>query len=61
MRFRSRGQPVSNIVYRAKINADTTKERIHELMLYIDSIAEIQTTLRFGMPVKLEYDKHPPK
>jgi organic hydroperoxide reductase OsmC/OhrA len=59
--FEAEGKPASNIVYRAKIHADTSEERIHEMMLHIDSVAEIQNTLRFGIPVKLEYDKHPPK
>ena len=59
--FEAEGKPASNIVYRAKINADASEERIHELMLHVDSVAEIQNTLRFGTPVKLEYDKHPPE
>ena len=59
--FEAEGKPASNIVYRAKINADASEERIQELMLHIDSIAEIQNTLRLGTPVKLEYDKHHPK
>ena len=59
--FEAQRKPASNIVYRAKIIADASEERIHELMLHIDSVAEIQNTLRLGTPVKLEYDKHPPK
>ena len=59
--FDAEGKPASNIVYRAKINADASEEKIHELMLRVDSVAEIQNTLRVGTPVKLEYDKHPPK
>lgn len=59
--FEAEGKPASNIVYRAKINANASEERIQELMLHIDSVAEIQNTLRLGTPVKLEYDKHPPK
>lgn len=59
--FEAEGKPASNIVYRAKISADASKEEIHELMLHVDSIAEIQNTLWSGTPVKLEYDKHPPK
>jgi uncharacterized OsmC-like protein len=59
--FEAEGRPASNIVYRAKINAEASEEQIHELLLQIDSVAEIQNTLRVGTPVKLEYDKHPPK
>lgn len=59
--FEAAGKPASNIVYRARIQSDASEEKIHELMLHVDSVAEIQNTLRFGTPVKLEYDKHPPK
>jgi uncharacterized OsmC-like protein len=59
--FEAEGKPASNIVYRARIIADASEERIHELTLHVDSVAEIQNTLRLGIPVKLEYDKHPPK
>lgn len=59
--FEAEGKPASNIVYRAKISADASEERIQELMLQIDSMAEIQNTLRLGTPVKLEYDKYPPE
>jgi uncharacterized OsmC-like protein len=52
--FEAEAKPASNIVYRAKIDADASEEKIRELMLYIDSIAEIQNTLRVGTPVKLE-------
>ena len=51
--FEAEGKAASNIVYRAKINADASEEKIHELMLHVDSIAEIQNTLRVGTPVKL--------
>lgn len=59
--FEAEGKPASNIVYRVKINADVSEEKIRELIAHIDSIAEIQNTLRSETPVKLEYDKHPPK
>ncbi len=47
-------QPASNIVYRAKVKADASEAEIRDLMLYVDSTAEIQNTLRVGTPVKLE-------
>ena len=59
--FEAEGKPASNVVYRARIIADASEERIHELTLHVDSVAEIQNTLRLGTPVKFEYDKHPPK
>ena len=52
--FEAEGHPASNIIYRAKVNANASEETIRELMLYVDSIAEIQNTLRLGTPVKLE-------
>jgi len=52
--FEAEGQPASNIVYRAKVNADANREKIRELMLHTDTVAEIQNTLRMGTPVKLE-------
>jgi uncharacterized OsmC-like protein len=52
--FEAERMPASNIVYRVKVNADAGEEEIHELVMYVDSIAEIQNTLRLGTPVKLE-------
>ena len=54
--FQAAGMPGSNIIYRAKVNADASDEQIRELMLHTDAIAEIQNTLRVGTPVKLEID-----
>jgi uncharacterized OsmC-like protein len=52
--FEAPGRPASNIVYRAKVDADATEEQIRELMVHTDSVAEIQNTLRLGPPVRLE-------
>ena len=52
--FEAPGRPATNVVYRAKIDADATEEQIRELMLHTDSVAEIQNTLRLGTPVRLE-------
>ena len=52
--FDAERQPASNIVYRVQVNADAGEEEIHELVMYVDSIAEIQNTIRGGTPVKLE-------
>ena len=52
--FEAEGKPASNIVYRVRVNADASEEKIHELIVYTDSIAEIQNTLRLGTSVKLE-------
>jgi uncharacterized OsmC-like protein len=52
--FEAEGKPGSNIVYRAKVDANASQEDIHELLKYTDAVAEIQNTLRVGTPVKLE-------
>jgi uncharacterized OsmC-like protein len=52
--FEAERQPASNIVYRVKVNADASEEKLQELIRYVDSIAEIQNTLRLGTPVTLQ-------
>lgn len=52
--FEAEGKPASNIVYRAKVNANVSEEKIRELLLYTDTVAEIQNTLRAGTPIRLE-------
>ena len=52
--FEAEGKPGSNIVYRAKVNANASEEAIRELLRHTDTVAEIQNTLRVGTPVKLE-------
>jgi uncharacterized OsmC-like protein len=52
--FEAQGKPASDIVYRAKVNADASAEKIRELMLHTDTVVEVQNTLRVGTPVKFE-------
>jgi uncharacterized OsmC-like protein len=52
--FEAERMPATNIAYRVKVRADASEEAIQELILYTDSIAEIQNTVRLGTPVKLE-------
>ena len=52
--FEAERKPASNIVYRVKVNAKASEEKIQELIMYVDSTAEIQNTLRLGAPVTLE-------
>ncbi len=52
--FEAEGRPASNIVCRARIDADADEDKIRELMAHTDAVAEIQNTLRLGIPVKLE-------
>lgn len=52
--FEAEGKPASNIVYRAEIKANASNDEIRELMRHTDVVAEIQNTVRAGIPVKLE-------
>lgn len=52
--FEAERKPASNIVYRVKVNANASEEKIQELIMYVDSTAEIQNTLRLGTPVTLK-------
>jgi uncharacterized OsmC-like protein len=52
--FEAEGKPASNLVYRAKVNADASPEKIRELMLHTNTVVEIQNTLRVRTPIKFE-------
>lgn len=52
--FEAERQPATNIVYHVKVDADASEENLQELIRYVDSIAEIQNTLRAGTPVTLQ-------
>jgi len=52
--FEAERQPASNIVYRVRVDSDASADKLQELIQYVDSIAEIQNTLRVGTPVKLQ-------
>lgn len=52
--FGTAGEPAKNIVYRAKVTAQASKEEIQKLMRHTDRVAEIQNTLRAGITVTLE-------
>ncbi len=52
--FEAEGKPASNIIYRAKLKANASNDEIRELMSHTDVVAEIQNTVRAGIPVKLE-------
>ena len=52
--FGAERKPASNIVYHVKVDAEASAEKIQELVLYVDSIAEIQNTVRFGTSVTLD-------
>jgi uncharacterized OsmC-like protein len=52
--FEAEGKPASNILYWAKIKANASNDEIRELMNHTDAVAEIQNTVRAGIPVRLE-------
>ena len=52
--FGAEGEPARNIRYRAKVTAQAGEQSIRELMQATDRLAEIQNTLRLGLPVELE-------
>ncbi len=51
--FGSPGEPARNITYRARVRADENADAIRNLMQVTDRMAEIQNTLRLGLPVTL--------
>lgn len=52
--FGVEGEPAKNVMYRAKVNAKGMEQEIRALMEHTDRVAEIQNTLRVGLPVILE-------
>ena len=51
--FGAEGEGAKNVSYSAKVHAKGAEEEIRALMLYTDTVAEIQNTLRAGTNVKL--------
>lgn len=51
--FSGRGDPAKNIYFDVTISADGSTEAINQLLRLTDSVAEIQNTLRIGVPVVL--------
>ena len=52
--FGGPGAPASALSYRVAVSARATEQAIRDLILYTDSVVEVQNTLRLGMPVRLE-------
>jgi hypothetical protein len=48
-----RSQKSGYISYRARVKADANRQEILDLMRHIDTVAEIQNTLRAASPVAL--------
>ena len=51
--FGAEGEPTRNVKYRVKIAAQGDEREIRELTIHTDTVAEIQNTLRAGVPVAL--------
>ena len=53
--FEGEGAAARRVSYRAAVTAQAPREEILDLMQHTDSVAEIQNTLRQGMPVLLTH------
>jgi organic hydroperoxide reductase OsmC/OhrA len=51
--FGKAGEPARNVVYGAKVCAEANESEIVNLMKHTDTVAEIQNTMRSGIPVRL--------
>jgi organic hydroperoxide reductase OsmC/OhrA len=51
--FGAEGEPARNVTYRAAVAAQASEQQVRELMKHTDQVAEIQNTLRVGVPVTL--------
>lgn len=47
------GSVAENVTYRATVEAEASVEAIEALMRHTDTVAEVQNTLRLGLPVTL--------
>lgn len=52
--FGAAGSPASRLAYRVSVSARASEQRIRELILHTDTVAEVQNTLRRGTPVSLD-------
>ena len=52
--FGVEGEPAKNVLYRVKIAAQASEEEIKDMLSFVDTVAEIQNTLRVVTPVKLD-------
>jgi len=51
--FGAEGEPACNVGYEAKVWARAPQQTIRELMMHTDRTAEVQNTLRSGIPIQL--------
>ena len=52
--FESEGAPAKRLSYRVAVRAKAPEASIRDLITQTDSVAEVQNTLRLGLPVTLE-------
>ena len=52
--FGPEGGPAQRLAYRVTVRANAAEPSIRELITHTDGVAEIQNTLRLGLPVSLE-------
>ena len=52
--FGAEGESAKNVLYRAKVVAQASEEEIRNMLSFVDTVAEIQNTLRVVTPVKLD-------
>jgi uncharacterized OsmC-like protein len=51
--FGAEGEPAKNVTYRARVIAQAREDEIREMMMFTDTVAEIQNTMRAEIPVVL--------
>ncbi len=51
--FGAEGEPATNVIYRAKITTQASEQEVQDMMRFVDTVAEIQNTLRVLTPVTL--------
>ena len=51
--FGAEGEPAKNVTYRAKVAAQASEQEIQDMMRFVDTVAEIQNTLRVLTSVTL--------
>lgn len=51
--FGAEGEPARNVTYHVRVAADASEAQIRALLSHTDRVAEIQNTLRTGVPVTL--------
>jgi organic hydroperoxide reductase OsmC/OhrA len=52
--FGSEGAPAQRLAYRVTVRANASEASIRDLITHTDGVAEVQNTLRLGLPVSLE-------